>query len=68
MAGEFLREAAVLGLVFIPLELWKNSQVSWEHVTLLGVAVTVSFTFGMIFEWTSCGVKRGREAWDEREV
>jgi uncharacterized membrane protein YeiB len=66
--GDFLREAAVLGLVFIPIDLWRNSQVPWEHLTIFGLAVIVTFAFGVFFEWTSLGVKYAKQIWEEKEV
>ena len=55
MFGEFCREAAVLLVVFIPLDLWRPlpgapMQGNWWG---LGTAITVLFCGGVIMEFVS---------------
>ena len=62
--GEFLREVAVLVVVFIPLDLWKNE---WTWARTIGVffVSAVLFTFGLVSESMAIAVKRGRIRYEE---
>jgi hypothetical protein len=52
MLGEFFREAAVLLLIFYPLELAikGNGNLSLPFVLLVGVACVVLLLMGIVFE------------------
>jgi hypothetical protein len=70
MVGEFAREAAVLLLIFVPLEIWKPQQGapfsgSWGFL-LSGVALLL--VFGMALELLALGafrLKRNLEGADD---
>lgn len=70
MVGEFAREAAVLLLIFVPLEIWKpQSGVPFSGdwgLLLTGVALLL--VFGMALELLSMGafrLKRNLEGTDD---
>lgn len=65
--GEYLREVAVLILVFFPLDLWKHEEITAERITWVVLASLGIFALGMVCEWTSYGVKRGKAAWNAEE-
>lgn len=66
--GEYLRDAAVLVMVFIPLDLWKDSGITvGRTLSVIGLSAGI-FLAGMLCEWTSYGVKRGKAVWDEEEA
>jgi hypothetical protein len=65
--GEYFREIAVLVVVFMPLDLWKHEEITTTRVIMVLIASASIFLFGMIWEWTSYGVKRGKSAWEEEE-
>lgn len=63
-AGDYFREMAVLIVVFIPLDLWKQTDITGMRILeVLGVSFGL-FWIGMVLEWSSYGVKRGRKAWE----
>jgi hypothetical protein len=67
MVGEFLREVAVLLMVFVPLELWKQQggTVNYQLMAYVTGASLLIFVFGMFLEWMHlllCRVKRNLEA------
>lgn len=75
MLGDFCREASVLLVVFIPLELWwrqpsspgSPAQANWLG---LGTAITVLFGIGVILEFvsiTALRLKRDLEGSDGSE-
>jgi len=66
--GDYLREVAVLVIVFIPLDLWKHTEITGLRVTMVIFISAVIFLFGMAFEWTSYGFKRGKAAWEKEET
>lgn len=62
--GDFLREIAALVLVFIPLDLWKDS-LTWQRgmdVVLLSLFL---FLVGVACECVAIAVKRGRDRYEE---
>lgn len=63
--GDYFREMAVLVVVFIPLDLWKHEEITSVRVVLVIAGSIGLFVVGMICEWTSYGVKRGKAAWEE---
>lgn len=52
MLGEFFREAAVLLLIFYPLEMARkgNGDISLPFVILVGTACVVLLLMGIVFE------------------
>jgi hypothetical protein len=67
MGGHYLREIAVLIVVFIPLDLWKHEEITGLRLVEVIVLSFVTLLAGMVFEWTSCGVKRGKVVWEREE-
>jgi hypothetical protein len=65
--GEYLREIAVLVIVFIPLDLWKHTEITAFRVATVILISFAIFLGGMVLEWTSYGVKRGKIAWEREE-
>jgi hypothetical protein len=63
--GDYFREMAVLIVVFMPLDLWKHEEITAFRIVLVVAASIGLFVVGMICEWTSYGVKRGKAAWEE---
>jgi len=64
--GEFLREAAVLVLVFLPLDLWKD-QVTWPRAAGVLFVSALLFCWGLGCEFTSIVVKRYRDRYEEEK-
>jgi hypothetical protein len=51
MIGEICRELAVLVLVFVPLELYKNTQISGSVVAIaIGGSILLA-AVGILIEW-----------------
>ena len=63
--GDYFREMAVLIVVFMPLDLWKHEEITPFRIAMVGIASIGLFVMGMLCEWTSYGVKRGKNAWEE---
>jgi hypothetical protein len=47
MFGQFIREIAVLTMVFVPLEAYKGSHLNWWQLTL-AILLTVAAAVGML--------------------
>lgn len=67
MVGEFFREAAVLLVIFVPLELWKSQsgQVNFNLMMHVGGVSLIILVFGIFLEWGSLlatRIKRDLEA------
>jgi hypothetical protein len=62
--GDFLREVAALVLVFIPLDLWKESITFMRVAGVVGVAV-ILFMLGIGCEGLAIIVKRARDNYEE---
>jgi hypothetical protein len=58
MIGDYLREAAVLVLVFIPIDLWKNKDITGLNLLEVGVLSLIILGFGMFCEWIALLMKR----------
>lgn len=67
MGGHYLREIAVLVVVFFPLDFWKHDQITVMRMSGVIAASILILLFGMVCEWTSYGVKRGKRAWEKEE-
>ena len=50
MLSEFFREAAVLLLIFYPLELARNGVVPLPFILIVGTACIALLTMGIVFE------------------
>jgi hypothetical protein len=50
MLGDFFREAAVLVLIFFPLELAKDGNLSILFVLVVGIGCIVMLMMGIVFE------------------
>jgi hypothetical protein len=57
MLGEFLREVAVLVLVFVPLEVWKGSQSNLREFTIV-VICTVGISIASLIAGITLERKR----------
>jgi hypothetical protein len=68
MAGHFVRDIAVLALVFIPIDLWKKDDMTSNHVLLLALASAGVFGFGVALHWVSELVKWASEIWREENM
>lgn len=68
MLGEYFREASVLGFVFIPLDLWKHTEITTSRVLFVVGCSGVVFLMGVAFEWTSCAVRYGKKIWEGEEA
>ena len=66
--GEYFREMAVLIVVFIPLDLWKHEEITALRIINVLLASAGLFMIGMVCEWTSYGVKRGKSVCEEEEA
>ena len=64
--ADYFREMSVLIVVFIPLELWRHAQITMFGVFQVLAASAALYLIGMACEWTSFGVRRGRQAWQEK--
>jgi hypothetical protein len=62
--GDFLRELAVLLLVFIPIDYWKVG-LSWPRFYAVFGASAGIFGFGLMCEYAAIAVKRYRELYEE---
>lgn len=62
--GEFLREAAVLVLIFIPLDLWKDQLTPTRIYVVVSVSAAVFFA-GFGCECSAIVVKRVRDRYEE---
>jgi len=62
--GDFLREVAALVLVFIPLDLWKDSITWMRAIAVIGVSAFLFF-FGLACEFSAIAVKRVRDRYEE---
>jgi hypothetical protein len=51
MIGEICRELAVLVLVFVPLELYKNAEISGSIIATAIVGSIVLAAIGILIEW-----------------
>jgi hypothetical protein len=51
MIGEICRELAVLVLVFVPLELYKNTEISGSVVAIAIVGSILLAAVGILIEW-----------------
>jgi hypothetical protein len=60
MVGEFLREAAVLLVIFVPLEFWKaqNGVVNTGLLWHVGEGTVILFVLGVVAEYASIGAIR----------
>jgi hypothetical protein len=67
-AGDYFREMAVLIVAFIPLDLWKHEEITALRIVEVLAASLGLFLFGVVCEWTSYGVKRGKAVWEEEEA
>lgn len=67
MFGHYLREVAVLVVVFFPLDFWKHSEITVPKMVGVFAASILVLLIGMACEWTSYGVKRGKQAWEREE-
>lgn len=65
--GDYFREMAVLVVVFMPLDLWKHEEITAARIVMVVAGSIGLFVVGMICEWTSYGVRRGKVAWEEAE-
>jgi hypothetical protein len=64
--GEFLCEIAALVLVFIPLDLWKDS-LNWvKSIEVLGASAILLLS-GIGCHLTATLVKRGRDLYEEAQ-
>jgi hypothetical protein len=50
MLGDFFREAAVLVLIFYPLELAKDGNLSILFVLVVGIGCIIMLMMGIVFE------------------
>lgn len=67
MGGHYLRELAVLVVVFVPIDYWRHDQITaWRIVGIASVSILILLC-GMVCEWTSYGVKRGKQFWEKEE-
>jgi hypothetical protein len=60
MVGEFVREAAVLLLIFVPLEWWKPNGSDPNFLWRVVEISLVSLCLGMILEYVSLGANRAK--------
>ena len=68
MWGHYLREIAVLVVVFVPVDYWKHDEITTARlVGVFGVSILILLC-GMACEWTSYGVKRGKQVWEREEA
>ncbi len=67
MGGHYLREIAVLILVFVPLDFWKHQEITTLRLFGVGAISLLVLFCGMVCEWTSYGVKRGKKVWEQEE-
>jgi hypothetical protein len=51
MIGEICRELAVLVLVFVPLELYKNTEISRSVIVTAIVGSILLAAIGILIEW-----------------
>jgi heme/copper-type cytochrome/quinol oxidase subunit 1 len=68
MSGHFVRDIAVLVLVFVPLDIWKHNEVTANRLVLLGIVSLVVFGFGLALHWVSSLVKWARGIWEEENM
>lgn len=67
MGGHYLREIAVLILVFVPVDFWKHEEITPLRLASVGGWSILILFCGMVCEWTSYGVKRGKKVWEQEE-
>jgi hypothetical protein len=68
MAGHYLRELAVLVVVFIPLDLWKHDEITTVKMGCVFAASAIVFLWGAAFEWLAYAVQWGRDIWRREET
>lgn len=68
MGSEYMREASVLVLVFIPLDLWKHEEITETRLALVFGGSVLVFFCGVAFQWTAYAVKVARAIWDKEEL
>jgi hypothetical protein len=64
--GDFLRELAVLLLVFIPIDYWK-ADLSWMRLFIAVGASAFVFGCGLASEYAAIAVKRYRDLYEEEQ-
>ena len=62
--GEFLREAAVLVLIFIPIDLWKDELTPTRVYVVVSVSAVVFFA-GFGCECAAIVINRARDRYEE---
>lgn len=67
--SELVRDAAVLVLVFVPIDWWKD-KASWkpDSVVILVVGSLLVFGIGLALHWTSQLVKWARGIYEEEDM
>jgi hypothetical protein len=68
MIGHYLRELAVLIVVFIPLDLWKHDEITLTRMSWVISASAVVFAFGAAFQWLAYLVEWARDIWRKEET
>lgn len=68
MSGHFVRDIAVLVLVFVPLDVWKHQEVTVNRLTLLVVVSLIVFGFGLVLQWASHLVQWAKGIWEEENM
>jgi hypothetical protein len=64
--GDFLRELAVLVLVFIPLDLWQKDITWMRSIGVLALSA-LFFVSGVVCEFVAIAVKRERDKYEEEQ-
>jgi hypothetical protein len=64
--GDFMRELAVLLLVFIPIDYWKDG-LTWPKILAVFGVSGVVFAFGLVSEYFAIAVKRYRDLYEEEQ-
>ena len=70
LLSELVRDIAVLVLVFVPIDWWKDAAASWKPASVAAL-ITGSLTLfgiGVALHWTSQLVKWAKGIYDEEDM
>ena len=68
MSGHFVRDIAVLVLVFVPLDVWRHEEVTGNRLILLGIVSLIVFGLGLVLQWGAHLVQWAKAIWEEENM
>jgi len=65
--AHFVRDIAVLVLVFVPIDLWKTGDYKIRHFVILSLFSLGFFVVGMALQCSAALVQRSKEVYEDEE-